>query len=119
MSSLDSITNLEAMIFFCETEFVLFLYTLNVNNKIQFRGWNVTLCRLSDREYIIYYTYVHSSHPKKQIFVFHLKKRYNKYIIYFFFRRAEVLSNRLEVPDEETLEQSPVDQSYFTVREQR
>lgn len=33
-------------------------------------------------------------------------------------RRAEVLSNRLEVPDEETLEQSPVDQSYFTVREQ-
>merc|ERR1711862_514249 len=33
-------------------------------------------------------------------------------------RCAEVLSNRLEVPDEQTLDQSPVDQSYFTVREQ-
>ena len=39
--------------------------------------------------------------------------------LFIFFRRAEVFSNRLEVPDEETLEQSPVDQSYFTVREQR
>ena len=29
------------------------------------------------------------------------------------FRRAEILSNRLEVPDEQTLEQSPVDQTYL------
>jgi len=33
-------------------------------------------------------------------------------------RRGEILSNHLEVLDEQTLEQSPLDQSYFTVREQ-
>merc|ERR1712066_534692 len=33
-------------------------------------------------------------------------------------RRAEVESNRLEIPGEQELEQSPLDQSYFTVREQ-
>ena len=42
-------------------------------------------------------------------------KLFEKNII---FRRAEIMSNRLEVPDEQTLEQSPVDQTYFTVREQ-
>lgn len=33
-------------------------------------------------------------------------------------RRAEILSNRLEIPDEQTLEQATLDQSYFTTREQ-
>lgn len=33
-------------------------------------------------------------------------------------RRTEIESNRLEIPSEQTLERSPLDQSYFTVREQ-
>jgi hypothetical protein len=33
-------------------------------------------------------------------------------------RRSSIESNRLEILDEQTLDQSPLDQSYFTVREQ-
>ena len=91
MSSSDSITNLEAMIFFCETEFVSFLYTLNVNNNIQFRrfveskySWNHLMSRSKIKSYLC--TYIALIRKNKYLYFIWKKGTQIYLVIYIFFQ---------------------------------